>query len=307
MSNLSLQIIRNVFHYRTGTLFNQKHAVRFKKSTSLQCPFCQQSDNTLHILLGCQHNIISGMITKRHNVACRLIMKAISKGYLTGCVVYMDAGSTDPYAQQNLQIPKHASNRTIPIWLFDARLPVRDRLDSSRPDAIVVTPLPANSKPPSTPRLQQVQQARSHGQVRRAHELNASKREIHLIEDIRPGHQLETSNKQHGTLCKRLKCHSKSLSLQSISLSTTIYTLSLSLSLSLFLCCFSNPTCLTHWHILYHTHSSRLPHLSSPGLEGLLNHLAEHCVVYWANWIPQYQNQKMLSSINWLHQLIERD
>jgi len=78
-------------------------------------------------------------------------------------------------------------------------------------------------------------------------------------------------------------------------------------NLSLFLCCFSNPTCLTHWHILYHTHTSRLPRLSSPGLGSLLNHLAEHCVVYWANWIPQYQNQKMLSSINWLRQLIARD
>jgi len=30
MSNLSLQMKRNVFHYRTGTLFNQKHAVRLK-------------------------------------------------------------------------------------------------------------------------------------------------------------------------------------------------------------------------------------------------------------------------------------
>ena len=40
--------------------------------------------------------------------------------------------------------------------------------------------------------------------------------------------------------------------------------------------------------------------LSSPGLGSLLNHLAEHCILYWANWIPQYQNQKMLSSINWL-------
>jgi len=28
----------NIFHYRTETLFNQKHAVRFKTSTSLQCP-----------------------------------------------------------------------------------------------------------------------------------------------------------------------------------------------------------------------------------------------------------------------------
>jgi len=34
-----------------------------------------------------------------------------------------------------------------------------------------------------------------------------------------------------------------------------------------------------------------------------------HCFhgVYWANWIPQYQNQKMLSSINRLRQLIARD
>ena len=61
--------------------------------------------------------------------------------------------------------------------------------------------------------------------------------------------------------------------------------------------------CTTHTH----THTSRLPRLSSPGLGRLLNHLAEHCVVYWANWIPQYQNQKMLSSINWLRQLIARD
>ena len=141
------------------------------------------------ILSGCQHNIISGMITERHNVARRLIMKAISKGSLAGPIVswcssyvHMDAGSTDRFAQQNLQIPEHASNRTLPIWLFDARLSVRDRLTSSRPDAILVTPLPAKSKPPSTPHLQQVQHARSHGQVCRAHKFNASKREIHLIE-----------------------------------------------------------------------------------------------------------------------------
>ena len=114
----------------------------------------------------------------------------------------LDAGSTDRFAQQNLQIPEHASNRNLPIWLFDARLSVRDRLTSSRPDAILVTPLPTKSKPPSTPHLQQVQYARSHGQVHRAHELNANKREIHLIEVkycgyTRPGHQLEVSNEQH--------------------------------------------------------------------------------------------------------------
>ena len=68
---------------------------------------------------------------------------------------------------------------------FDARLSVRDRLTSSRPDAILVTPLPTKSKSPSTPHLQQVQHARSHGQVRRAHELKANKREVtpHRSED----------------------------------------------------------------------------------------------------------------------------
>jgi len=49
-------------------------------STSLQCPLCQQADSALHILSGCQRTIISGMIAESHNVACRLIMNAISKG-----------------------------------------------------------------------------------------------------------------------------------------------------------------------------------------------------------------------------------
>ncbi len=84
-----LQMKRNVFHYCTGALFDQKHAVRFCESTSLQSSLCQQADSALHILSECQHAIISGMITERHNVACRLIMKAISKGSLTGRLVHL--------------------------------------------------------------------------------------------------------------------------------------------------------------------------------------------------------------------------
>jgi len=94
---------RNIFHYRTGTLLNQKHAVRFKMSTSLQCPpsdtGCQQADSALHILSGCQRTIISSMITECHNVACRLIIKAIIKGSLAGCLVHLEAGSTTRLAE----------------------------------------------------------------------------------------------------------------------------------------------------------------------------------------------------------------
>ncbi len=86
-------------------------------STSLQCPLCQQVDSALHILSGCRHTIISGMITERHNVACGLIMKAISKGSLAGCLVHLDAGSTNHLAQKNLQIPENAYSRTIPSFL----------------------------------------------------------------------------------------------------------------------------------------------------------------------------------------------
>ncbi len=117
---------RNIFHYRSGTLLNQKHAVRLQKSTSLQCPLCQQADSAFHVLSGCQHTIISGVITERHNVACRLIMTAVSKGSLAGRLVHLDAGSTNCLAQQNLQVPEHANVRTLPSWLFDARLYARD-------------------------------------------------------------------------------------------------------------------------------------------------------------------------------------
>ena len=44
-----------IMKYRTGTLYNQKHAVLFKLSTSQTCPLCPQLDSALHILSGCQH------------------------------------------------------------------------------------------------------------------------------------------------------------------------------------------------------------------------------------------------------------
>jgi len=82
----------------------------------------------------------NSLITERQNVACRLIMKAISKGSLADWLVHLDAGSTTRLAQQNLQIPEHASNRILPSWLFYARLSARDKLTSSRPARASVMP-----------------------------------------------------------------------------------------------------------------------------------------------------------------------
>jgi hypothetical protein len=95
-----------IMKYRTGTLYNQKHAVLFKLSTSQTCPLCPQVDSALHILSGCQHTQIRNMITERHNLACRMILKAISKtGSLGSCIVSKNIGSNERMTMQNLQIP----------------------------------------------------------------------------------------------------------------------------------------------------------------------------------------------------------
>jgi len=107
----------NIFLSRTGTLFNQKHAVRFKTLISFLCLLCHHSDSVLHILSGCQHQIISGMITEIHNIAYRLIMKAIEAGSLGRCFVQVDIGSEDRLAYRDVTIH-------IPI-VWQARYPRR--------------------------------------------------------------------------------------------------------------------------------------------------------------------------------------
>jgi hypothetical protein len=49
------------------------------------------------------------MITERHNLACSMIFKALSKtGSLGSCLVCMDIGSSERLAMRNPQIPDAA-------------------------------------------------------------------------------------------------------------------------------------------------------------------------------------------------------
>eukprot|EP00983_Pelagomonas_calceolata_P047904 1140844-Pelagomonas_calceolata.AAC.1 len=132
---------QNIFNYRTGALFTQKHAVCFKISTSLQCPLCWEPDSALHILSGCEHSTISNIVTERHNIASRNHITGFSKGPLGAGLASMDIGSADCLALQNLQIPEHPTNRTLPRYIFPRRFPDKQRLTSSLPDAIVVVPI----------------------------------------------------------------------------------------------------------------------------------------------------------------------
>jgi len=147
ISNIPFKTKCIIMKYRTGTLYNKKHAVLLKLSTSQTCPLCPlcpQLDSALHILSGCQHTQIRNMITERHLLACRMILKAISKiGSLGSCIVSMDIGSNERMTMQYLQVPETAESRIVPKWLFPPRFPDKDRFTSIRPDFVLVTPIAA--------------------------------------------------------------------------------------------------------------------------------------------------------------------
>jgi len=91
------------------------------------------------------------MITERHNIACRMIFKAIRKtGSLESCIVSKDIGSDKRMTMQNLQISETAESRIVPKWLFPSRFPDKDRFTSSRPDFVLVTPIAAKTQKQQT-------------------------------------------------------------------------------------------------------------------------------------------------------------
>jgi ribonuclease HI len=80
---------------RTGTLWNQKTAYRFKMASNSTCPLCKQEDSIGHISSGCQHRTMEKMYTERHNQAGRIILKAISKGSKGRALVMADLGTSE--------------------------------------------------------------------------------------------------------------------------------------------------------------------------------------------------------------------
>ena len=139
-SNVPFKTKCIIMKYRTGTLYNQKHVVLFKLSTSQTCPLSPQVDSALQILSsGSQHTQIRNMITERHNLACRMILKAISKtGSLGSCIVSKDRQlRTDDHAKS--PDSETAESRIVPKWLFPPSFSDKDRFTSSRPDFVLVT------------------------------------------------------------------------------------------------------------------------------------------------------------------------
>ena len=128
---------RNVMKFRTGTLYTQKMAHLYGRATSSSCLLCHQPDSQIHMLSRCQHASIQNMVTERHNIASRLIIKTFNKGDFGGNIIFTDIGSETRMAQQSLVLPAHVANRTLPQWLLP-NLSADELRSCSRPDAICI-------------------------------------------------------------------------------------------------------------------------------------------------------------------------
>eukprot|EP00983_Pelagomonas_calceolata_P001912 64195-Pelagomonas_calceolata.AAC.1 len=130
----------NLFKYRTGTIYTQKHAVRFDHiSGSANCRLCGNMDSINHIVLGCSHPTCQGMFVNRHNTALSLCREALSKGAHGSFLVAMDACCREKLQEQGIKVTENIS-RDIPDWAsFNGTGPFARH--QSRPNAISVRPI----------------------------------------------------------------------------------------------------------------------------------------------------------------------
>ncbi len=83
-------------------------------ATRSSCLLFHQPDSQIHMLSGCRNASIQNMVTERHNIASRLIIKTLNKGDFGGNIIFTDIGSETRVAQQSLILPAHVADRTLP-------------------------------------------------------------------------------------------------------------------------------------------------------------------------------------------------
>ncbi|KAJ9535022.1 hypothetical protein QJQ45_029710, partial [Haematococcus lacustris] len=133
-ATISIPAQRTALLYRTGGLYNQKLAMRWKQATDDCCPLCGEADSATHLLSGCSETL--PLVQERHNGAGRLIAKAISKGTLGGCIRFADTGSWEKGARENLDLP----NDTLHTTLRALGLKPTATKNTTRPDILMVAP-----------------------------------------------------------------------------------------------------------------------------------------------------------------------
>ncbi|KAJ9521339.1 hypothetical protein QJQ45_001283 [Haematococcus lacustris] len=139
-TNISIHAQRTALLYRTGGLYNQKLAMRWKRATDDRCPLCGEADSATHLLSGCSETL--PMVQERHNGAGRLIAKAISKGTLGGYISFADTGRWEKGAKEDLDLP----NDTLHTTLRALGLKTAASKNTTRPDILMGMPITKTGK-----------------------------------------------------------------------------------------------------------------------------------------------------------------
>ncbi len=112
----------------------------YGRAISSSCLLCHQPDSQIHTFSGCQDASIQNMVTKRLDVASRLIINTLNKGDFVGNIIFKVFGSETRMAQQSLVLLAHVASRTLPQWLLPT-LSAHELRSCSRPDAICILPV----------------------------------------------------------------------------------------------------------------------------------------------------------------------
>ncbi len=125
--------IRAALRFRSGVLYNNRLAHRYKFKDSDVCSLCPDRDSAVHLLLKCGHPRMRSMVIARHNQAVRAIAKAIANGKKGGCYMVMDAGPLDDVRNS---VSTTIAGTRLPDWMLP-HLTDKVRM-KMRPDILIV-------------------------------------------------------------------------------------------------------------------------------------------------------------------------
>ena len=129
---------KTALNYRSGTLWSNNMAKKYRLRTNSTCPLCPKEDGIGHMAGGCAHPTMERMYTERHNTIGRILLRAIAKGCYGACIIATDLGSASKSDDNGApHVPYNTLPPDLQSILTSPHLPGETR---SKPDAIIMIP-----------------------------------------------------------------------------------------------------------------------------------------------------------------------
>ena len=93
LAALPFVLLKCMLQFRTGCLYNQKLAYRFRRAPNRLCLCCNNPDSATHKISGAGcHPQLQAMGTDRHDGSTRLMWPVVAAGELGHCIAFTDTG-----------------------------------------------------------------------------------------------------------------------------------------------------------------------------------------------------------------------